>query len=77
METPNLHPIPTKNHDDSYKGIKNIFNMAFISNSEEKLTQKYTNPIHVKSNNKFHNSQISQQKNQVTRHLKIKQLFIT
>ena len=69
METPNLHPIPTKSHNHTHQGIKNTFNMTPISHSEVKLTQKYTDSIPVKSNNKFHNSHIPQHKNQVKLHL--------
>ena len=72
METPNLQTIPTKYHDHTHQGVKNTFNMLPISHSEEKITQKYTNSIPIKSNNKFHNYYILQQNNQVTQYLEIK-----
>ena len=34
-ETQISHPIPTKNHDHTHQGIKNIFNMTLIFHSEE------------------------------------------
>ena len=73
---PNLHPVPTKNHDHIHMWIKNTYIITFISSLWKTNTKTYKFNTCQLNNNKY-NSQIYQQKIQVTQRKKNKIIFLT